>query len=58
MGDKLLERMVKLHYNWMYDSEEEVIARYKLKWAGAFTAVAKVSAASSSTVASAAPATE
>ena len=31
MGDKLLERMVKLHYNWMYDSEEEVIARYKLK---------------------------
>ena len=28
--DKLLEHMVKLHYNCMYDSEKEVIARYKL----------------------------
>ena len=54
VGDKLLERMVKLHYNWKYaflrpPTEEEVIARYKSKWPGAFTAAAKVSATASST---------
>ena len=45
--------MLKLHYNWKYaflrPTEEEVIACYKLKWPGAFTVAAKVSAASSST---------
>ena len=48
IGDKLLERMIKLHFNWKYEflppTVEQVMARYKQKWAGAFAAAAAAAA--------------